>query len=145
MKITKQQIASIHALLPNKIKNNKIFKAEVISQFTQDETKTSTKDLSFDQANQLILKLGGSPHKKTKNKYGYFDKTNAQHKYLLSLCMQIGWTDFKPGIGTIADTDQFGHWMQKSGYLHKPLKDYTAAELPKLVAQFQEVVKNTKL
>lgn len=33
-------------------------------------------------------------------------------------------------------------WCRQYGYLHKGLNDYTAAELPKLVTQFGEVIKS---
>lgn len=145
MKITKQQIASIHGLLPAGIKYNAEAKGEVVIQFTGCNTKTSTKDLTFQQANELIKRFGGTPHKPTRNKFGFFDKTNQTHKYILSLCRQIGWVTHKQGYGIIPDTDLLGDWLQNTGYLKKPLKDYTPAELPKLVSQFEKVVKNTKL
>lgn len=57
--ITTKQIRQIHTLLPAHIKGNPEAKEDLIYQFTQDENKLSTKDLTYQQANDLIISLNG--------------------------------------------------------------------------------------
>lgn len=139
--ITTEQIKKIHAILPAKIKASTEAKAELVSKFTEDETKTSTKDLSKWQAEELIhfLKTG-----KVKDYayYANFDVKNKQHKYILSLCHQINWVVFSVNYQRLVpDLKRLGAWLHKYGYLHKPLMEYCAHDLPKLVTQFERLVK----
>lgn len=139
--IGKKQIQTIHTLLPAVYKQDKELKANLIYQFTEDNTKTSTKDLTEQQADELIwfLKTG---KRMDMSSYALFDNNNQQHLYMLSLCHQIGWVDFNDKLNRmVADLNTLGTWLQKYGYLHKALKQYTNKELPKLVSQFENFVK----
>lgn len=56
---------------------------------------------------------------------------------ILSICHELGWE--KPG-GAI-DWKILDDFMINRSYLHKLLNDYTEAELPKLVTQFEDILK----
>lgn len=137
--ITKHQIKYIHQILPDHIKADKEEKAAFIAQFTGSVEKASTKDLSYYQANDLISALKGE--KVIYNRYAFFDKKNKQHLYILSLCQQIGWVLYsEKQKRPIADLNKLGKWLADRGYLHKPLKEYNAKELPKLVYQLEQIL-----
>lgn len=136
------QIKKIHAILPDVYRNNKELKQQLVYQFTEDADKTSTKDLTYYQAEELIhfLQTG-----KTKD-YGYyanFDTENKQHMYLFSLCHQIGWETFNEKSNKmVVDTSALGTWLYKYGFKHKPLKEYSFSELPTLITQFENLAKS---
>lgn len=44
-------------------------------------------------------------------KYAFFDKHNQQHKYILSLCQQLGWTKEHPKHGQVADLERLGQFI----------------------------------
>lgn len=140
MKVTTEQIKRIHMLLPSYLKKHYDEKAKVVSQFTEDEDKTSTKDLTYAQANEMIhwLQFG---NKMATDHFAAFDKKNKQHMYILSICHQIGWVQYSPTKRTnFVHLPSLGSWLHKYGYLHKPLKDYTNKELPKLISQLEAIV-----
>jgi len=139
-----QQRIKINVLLPKHIKEDKEEKKAFMLQFTKDKARTSTTQLSYDEANDVIQSLGGKFNKNTTHSYyALFDKENVQHMAILSLCHQIGWIVYQPNLAkNVADLNQLGAWMQKHSYLKKSLKAYTAQEMPKLVKQFESVVKN---
>jgi len=141
--ITVEQIRTIHTILPPQIKADSEAKADLISQFTGQEDKTSTRDLTYTQAEELItfLKTGKRP---TRAHYAAFDQGNRQHKYILSICYQLGWVSYSDTLRRmLPDLEALGAWLHKYGYLHKALKQYTAAELPRLITQLEGVVKSS--
>ena len=141
---TNRQIQHIHKLLPKEVKQDPELKASIVIQFTEDPEKTSTKDLNFNQANQLIESLKGKPAPAVNN-FARFDFKNKQHLYMLSLCRQNGWLAWNERKKEmLADLKRLAHWLENTGYLKKPLMKYNEKELPKLVKQFENVVKNTK-
>jgi hypothetical protein len=144
--ILKEQIIKIHALLPKHVKYDKDLKADFIASFTGSADKTSTKDLTFEQANQVITYLGGSAVvPASMASYAKFDNSIKTHRTLLSVCFDLGWVEFNQNLKrNVADLHKLGSWLKSTGYLHKPLMEYTTAELPKLVNQFQNVLNNSK-
>lgn len=137
--ISPAQIRTIHTLLPAHLKDPEL-KAELVASFTEDPARHSTKDLNFHEAEDLIyfLKTGKNA---TYAHWATFDKANKQHRYILSLCHQIGWV--RPATGRmVADLESLGRWLRKYGYLHKSLQEYNSRELPKLVTQLEHVAKS---
>lgn len=140
--ITTEQIRHIHTILPAQIKGDPEAKADLISQFTGQADKTSTRDLSATQAEELIyfLKTGKRP---SRAHYAAFDASNKQHMYILSICHQLGWVSYNAAQGRmLPDLEALGSWLHKYGYLHKTLKEYTTAELPALITQVERMMKS---
>jgi hypothetical protein len=138
--VTTEQIKHIHTLLSDRVKADKELKQQLICQFTGDENKASTKDLTFIQANELIylLSTGKMP---TFEAYATFDKNNKSHMYMLSLCRQINWTCYSNKLHrVVVDLNQLGEWMKEKSFLHKPLMAYSKTDLVKLVSQLEIVV-----
>ena len=137
--ITPNQIKLIHTLLPNHLKEQDA-KAEFIHSFTEDDQRTSTRDLSHHEAEEIIyfLKTGKSP---TYAHFATFDQSNRQHRYILSLCHQLNWVRPSAKGKLVADLETLGRWLRKYGYLHKPMKEYSDREFPKLVTQLENILK----
>jgi len=150
--VTNQQIKSIHIKMPKMVLNDANLKGDMIECYTGDPKKRSTKDLTFDQANELIVRLGGQPWafeaEVGDRSYATFDNGNKQHRLLLSYCHQLNWvvtsrTSVSGPTKMYADLGRLGSWLRKYGYLKKPLHEYTAAELPGLCTQLGKVLKGT--
>jgi len=69
-----------------------------------DNTQTSLKSLSFDEANKILEAQGDKPHKG--EKWANFDKANPKHRAILSLLYQAQWlTNYKGK--EVPDLDKF--------------------------------------
>lgn len=111
-------------------------KEEFVQWATGSVEKTSCNDLSFDQANRILEQLGCPPQSPRRGEVGWgrFDKDNRQHRYILSLLRQIGWTKTSDRYGQIADMERFGQWLQsKRSPVQKPLKKMNGNELTKVI------------
>lgn len=140
MRITNDQVKRIHVLLPEGIKRDKEQKANLMQQFTKDYRKTSTKDLTFIQANQLIKRLGGKPLQY--DNYAYIDFKNKQHRYIYSLLMQHGWTVYsQEHTKSIADLQRLSDWLKSHrSPVKKKLKDMTPKELSKIITALEQMM-----
>lgn len=116
-------------------------KATVVVQLTGNCERSSLSDLTFAQANKLIELLGGKPA----NDYGwaYFDKFNKQHMYIVSLCMQTGWTKLHPRYGHVADLERLSNFLKSNrSPAQKPLSSMTREELSKTITAIEGVAKH---
>ncbi len=74
---------------------------------------------------------------------GRFDSKNAQHRHILSLCMQIGWMKLNPKTKQpVADIERLGKFILESGYVKQPLRKYSTTEASKLIIQLGGVLKH---
>ncbi len=133
MKILKSQIKKIHALLPPGIKNDPDQKKSLIQQYTSDWNKTSTKDLTLDQANEIIIRFGGKPI--TYENWAFFDNTKASHRNILSLCSQMDWTVYnKDKDMYYADLYRLSEWLKSAkSPVKKPLQKMNKSEISKII------------
>ena len=119
------------------------YRHELVWSFSSGRTDNSA-ELSDLEADELIRHLellvkpsSGQSHP-TRSGVDY----RGQHmrRRILSLCYTIGWTLLDPGTGKHqVDYDRLERWMMKYGFLHKPLNDYSYAELQRLVVQFENL------
>jgi len=70
------------------------------------------------------------------------DAATIMRRKIFSLAHTIGWSKFDAEDELIPDYDHINGWMMQYSYLHKPLGHYSEAELPKLITQFEEMVKS---
>lgn len=133
--IAQQQIIIIHTLLPTQVKQDKELKCALIAQYTGDETKTSTRDLSYSQAYELIRDLQvNQKHNPTTM------RSDKMRKKIISMAHDMGWQYYNESKRKMcADIKAINSWCEKYGFLHKSLDSYTYAELPTLVSQFEQV------
>jgi len=139
MKILNSQIKKIHALLPPGIKNDPDQKKNLIQQYTGDWNKTSTKDLTLDQANQLIIRFGGTPI--NYENWGFFNAKENQHRNILSLMHQANWVieDHKTG-NSIPDLYRLSEWLKSDkSPVKKPLQKMTPKEVSKIIAALSNI------
>lgn len=114
------------------------YKDELVQWATDDNSKTSCNDLSFDQANAVLVRLGKPKHFPSNNpeglKYARFDKDNSKHMRILATCITIGWWKSHPRFDKTADLERLGKWlMSDKSPVQKPLSKMTPAELSKII------------
>lgn len=132
MKSTPSQRQQIHRLCHYDAE----LKCELVYQITGDKKKTSTMDLTPTQAQDLINRLCTN--------WAKFDKENVQHKYILSLLIQIGWTTEHKRYGQVADLARFSDWLKsRRSPVIKPLVSMTRDETSKIIYALEGIVKST--
>jgi hypothetical protein len=139
MKILNSQIQRIHTLLPEVIKNDTEQKKALVQQFTGDWNRTSTKDLSLDQANELIVKLGGKPiHCEN---WAFFDAKNNKHRYILSVLLQAGWAVWNGDKNCyVADLYRLSEFLKSDkSPVKKPLNKMNDKELSKVIFVLEKI------
>ena len=142
MKATKHQKQLIHVNA-----HSRDMKEEYVQWATGDTSKTSTNDLTFDQANQIIVHLGKQPVKATKEDtplfWGYFEFKNKQHKQIQSLLHQLKWTMPNTKYGRVPDLARFGAWLQSDkSPVQKPLKQMDAKECSKIINALNGILRS---
>ena len=141
--ISSQQIKYIQTIRPHRLRKDEAGWRDLIAVYTGDAHKTSVKDLNFDQANDLIKRLGGRPY--YDDNWGLFDKNNAQHRHVLSLLHQIGWTMYHYIHGTVPDTRHLSNWLKSSrSPVRKPLMKMDAKEVTKIIGALEMINAKTK-
>ncbi len=81
--------------------------------------------------------------------WSYFDKSNKKHKYILSLCIQYGWS--KPHHITgheVADLGALDSWLRGKSTIgqspvKKPLQEMETPELSKVIVALEAMVTKT--
>lgn len=136
MQATKEQKRTIAMNAPTKD-----IKEEWVQWATADVTKTSTNDLTFDQANKILLKLGQKAHKA--QFWAVFDIKKPKHKTILSLMRQAQWTKPNDKYGEVADMDRLDEFLKSTkSPVKKPLKKMDDQELEKLITALNGIVKS---
>jgi hypothetical protein len=74
--------------------------------------------------------------------FATFDNNNRQHRYLLSLCQEYGWTAYNEKINrTVADLNRLGRWIRYNSKCKKPMQQQSTKELETTIYQFEQMVK----
>lgn len=63
---------------------------------------------------------------------------NKMRRKILSICREMGPQWYRSGY----NWEHINKWLFKYGYLHKGLNEYTKEELPKLITQFENLLKS---
>lgn len=85
-------------------------------------------------------------YRKTPEYWGKgYDLTNGQHRYIISLLHQIGWTvphPSKPGnYHNIPDYERFGKWLQsEKAPVSKPWRKMNKQELSKTIVALENIL-----
>lgn len=144
MQVTKLQLRALHASLPKEIKENPDNKAAFIFSFTSDPNRTSSKNLTFSEANAILRNLGrkafNKPYEPT-NSFAKFDAKESSHRKILSLLHEIGW--LSPRNPKFADLERFGIWLKDGkAPVNKPLLKQSKAEISKTIFALETMAKN---
>ena len=135
MQATKEQKQLIHINAPSRD-----IKEEFVQWATNDNNKISTNDLTFDQANRILEKLGIKPFKS--ENWAVFDKSNPKHRLIMSLMYQAGWTKAHPRHGEVADMDRLDVFLKSDkSPVKKPLKKMSDEETEKVIKALKGIVK----
>ncbi|MGB1295762.1 MAG: hypothetical protein ACPG6V_09795 [Flavobacteriales bacterium] len=142
MKVTKTQIVKIHTTL-NRNGFEPFEKKQIISSYTKSEDSTSTSDLTFDQANALLVKLGIEAEKENTVNYehlnaGVINRENNQHRYIMSLLYQLKWVcQSKNQPRVILDRERFGRWLLTKTAEKKSLDKLSKTQTSKIISQLE--------
>jgi len=125
---------------------NKDIKEEWVQWATNDTSKTSTNDLSFEQANKIIAQAGGAalPSGKTEiENWGFFNSKNSQHNLILSLCRQLNWVISSDKYGKVADLNRLSNFLKSDrSPVKKPLQKMSPAEVSKIITALESIIKS---
>lgn len=130
--VDKTKLARIHVLLAS------VGKLGVKADYVIDATngrEHSFKYITNAEADKIIQVLVEEERAMNLKKN---DKADKMRKKIIGCLREAGYN-----VGGKADMKAIYAWVLKYGYLHKPLNEYTAGELPVLVTQAQ-AVKNTR-
>ena len=114
---------------------------DVVFNFTGGRT-SSTRELKPWEMAELVEKLGGPKFSDPDDfKWGQFDQGNIQHRYILSLCYQYGWTTWSQKYTkNIADIQRLGRWLRHYGKVKKPLMEQDSNELHTIIFQLEQMI-----
>lgn len=132
---TAKQLQSIHAALH--IKGLLRHKREMVSSFTNGRSESS-RDMSFEEAADMLASLNDHvPDNERKNK---------MVRHIIAMAHEMGWISESVVVSRESgvlqkkkDYSRLHGWVEKYGYLKKPLGKYSYAELPTLVTAFKNV------
>lgn len=121
----------------NHLKIDKETVEELAWQFSQGRTK-STRSLNVDEFQGMVNHLNAIQKGATETpKQKPIDIADKMRKKILSICHEMNWKQQQK-----LDYIRINEFCMKSGYLHKKLNAYTKEELPKLVTQFEQLLKS---
>jgi len=133
IKITPAQNRRLHQLLNQTEMMDE--KRSILDHFTHGQTE-SAKELSFAEAHAIIQYLEGFTRKE--------DGADKMRKKIFAICYTIGWIYGNSPEDRKINQAAIDRIIQKIGYLKKPLNEFTPAQLPKLVSQFEQIEKYYK-
>lgn len=132
-KFQKQRIAIL-------VKGDIELKKQLVQAATGDASKTSTNDLTHAQANKILQHFGQKPV--VYDNWAFFDASKPNHKQVLSLCIQYGWSVPHNVHGEIADLGKLSEWLKNDPKcpVNKKLKDMTKQEVSKIIFALEQMV-----
>jgi hypothetical protein len=137
--IIENQRKTIFSLLPEAVKSSSKQRKILVSNITKDNSRTSLNDLSFTEANSIIVKYGGKAF--TYDNWAFFDVKNPQHRKVLSVCLNIGWSKYNTDKKRhFADIYKLSEWLKsKRSPVQKPLKKQSTTELTKVINALESI------
>lgn len=94
-------------------------------------------DLTGDDIRKITYELSSD------EQWGRADFENSRHRYILSICYQLGWTRMHERLGrTVADNARLGRWLKTYGKYKKPLKKHHPEELGAVIMAMEKMLNN---
>lgn len=135
MESSKAQRQYIHKLC----RYDKEAKEEAVAALTGGRTD-STSSMTFNEANHLIKRLGGTPL--PYDNWALFNNKKASHKLILSLAIQLQWSVWNDKYGAIADLERISEWLKSNkSPVNKPLMNMSPEEVSKIIVAFENMIK----
>lgn len=113
-------------------------KAGLVHHFTA-KRYTSTKDMAEHQAQALIDYLAGLVPPTASPTAPPADAANRMRRKVFAIGRAIGWLSGETPADLAMNRAKLDQFLCARGVYKKPLNQYTAAELPKLVSQFEQI------
>lgn len=116
-------------------------KSEWVQWVTADVNRISLSTISQAQAVKIIKAQTGSPVEEKSENWGFFDKENRQHKYILSILRTANIVVKSGKWGEVPDTQGWLDRFLKSDKspVKKPLKTMTPTEVSKIIKALEGV------
>lgn len=132
--IQKEQIKRIMA----NCRYNEAIKEEWVQWATGDNSKTSLRSITQEQANKIIATQEGTePTAKPVENWAKFNKNNPKHRLILSLMYQANWTS-----GNLPDMSRLDTFLKSDkSPVKKPLMKMTDNETEKIIKALKGIVK----
>lgn len=133
--ITKAQISAFHALLKQHGLSDD--KANIVEQLSNGRTRSTT-GLTYTEAMQWINAMNAKAPKQE-------DPRKRMVNHIIAMAIEIKFVKWEQKVdagGKIKMARNYidlHAWIEKYGYLHKKLNDYSYEELPTLVTQFKSL------
>lgn len=109
---------------------------ELVFSYSNGRTKSS-KAMTMVECQALINHLDVIKKDKVQAPFSNSNSSQRMRRKVMSICHEMNWTtDGK------LDWKRVNEFMFKSSYLKKALNSYTEQELPKLVSQFEQLLKS---
>ncbi len=128
MSMDRSKYARLNMLLAQL--NKQAYKIDYVVEVTEGRAMSS-KELTDEEFSKLI---GVLENELKGQKRKVFVPGDKQRKKIISCCREMQWV--KEGK---ADMERINAWVEKYGYLKKPLMQYKPDELPKLVLQAENM------
>lgn len=134
-KISKAQNKRLHQLLSEV--GYARYKAQIVGSYTSGRTEHSS-DMYNNEAASMIAYLEAEREKCRAQKA---EKCNTMRRKLIAMCYQLGWVNEQGKFDMI----HLNNWCKQYGGFKKNLNEHDEKELPKLITQLQQVVKDQKI
>ncbi|MFB9862387.1 phage protein GemA/Gp16 family protein [Rufibacter immobilis] len=120
------------------------YKAELVEQHSATKS-TSSKDLTPQEAKALIDHLERSKTRQSRDQRPQQRTPEEKmRRKIFAICYTIGWIEGDSKEDRAMNRAKIDSFCTRNSYLKKPLNDYTLAELPKLVSQFELIKKHVE-
>lgn len=135
-KITKKQLQIIQTICSGKFQSREA-RLEFFSNLL-DQDVESSKELNQNEADKIIYYFitGKAPDNTS---YALFNKKNAKHLKILSLCKEMHWINEHSGY---VDLNRLGTWIRsvRCPVQGKTLKEMDYADLSKIIRALENIV-----
>ncbi|MGL5683604.1 MAG: hypothetical protein ACRDDZ_11230 [Marinifilaceae bacterium] len=75
--------------------------------------------------------------------FGRVDFKRPRHRYILSLCYQMGWTKMNDQLGRmVVDNERLGRWIREYSKCKKPIMKHSEEELGTLILAMENMLQN---
>ncbi len=115
-------------------------KVVLASEFSNGRTDSLTK-LFFKEADELIKSLKSNRKELGTPRHLQFDLSNSKHKYIMSLCRQLGWVKYHERLGTVVNMKTLYDWlMSEKSPVNKCLMNLSYPELSKIIFALEQIL-----
>jgi hypothetical protein len=115
-------------------------KENIVFSFTGGRT-SHLSAMEDEELLSLLEKLGGHVTSTDNLRWGRFKIDNRSHRYILSLCQQLGWITYNQKLErNVADIARLGRWIEHFCQVKKPLMEQDAREVQHTIFQMEQMV-----